>query len=355
MSKPVQARLDRVCIVMMSALGDAVHTLPVVTAIKRHHSAAHITWVLQPGSAQLARGHSGVDDIVLFDRKRGARAFLDIREKLVRRRFDLVLALQVYFKAGVITWMANAPVKLGFDRARARDVNWLFTTHRIPAHPVQHVQDQYFEFLRALGVASEPVEWDIGPWRHERDWQREFFRKLEHPIASLVVATSKLEKDWPPERWARVCDALWLDHGVQPVLVGGRSERELAAEKVIIERSSAPIISTLGMSVREMIGVIDGSVLTLSPDTGPMHMSVALRTPVISLFGYTNPKRTGPYRLYHDLIVDAYGDSGESYVPSMENRPGRMLRIQPEQVLEKLAVWRERYASEAARKVPGKV
>ena len=341
MSKPVQARLDRVCIVMMSALGDAVHTLPVVTAIKRHHSAAHITWVLQPGSAQLARGHSGVDDIVLFDRKRGARAFLDIREKLVRRRFDLVLALQVYFKAGVITWMANAPVKLGFDRARARDVNWLFTTHRIPAHPVQHVQDQYFEFLRALGVASEPVEWDIGPWRHERDWQREFFRKLE--------------QDWPPERWARVCDALWLDHGVQPVLVGGRSERELAAEKVIIERSSAPIISTLGMSVREMIGVIDGSVLTLSPDTGPMHMSVALRTPVISLFGYTNPKRTGPYRLYHDLIVDAYGDSGESYVPSMENRPGRMLRIQPEQVLEKLAVWRERYASEAARKVPGKV
>ncbi|HUF65745.1 MAG TPA: glycosyltransferase family 9 protein [Gemmatimonadaceae bacterium] len=354
MTSRIQAKLDRVCIVMMSALGDAVHTLPVITAIKRHHPAAHITWVLQPGSAQLARGHSGVDEIILFDRKRGARAFLDIRERLHKRRFDVVLALQVYLKAGIITRMTAAPVKLGFDRARARDLNWLFTTHRIPAHPVQHVQDQYFEFLHALGIQSEPVEWDIGPWRHERDWQREFFRKLEHPIASLVVATSKPDKDWPPERWARVCDALWLDHGVQPVLVGGRSERELAAGNVIVGRSSAPIISTLGMSVREMVSVIDGSVLTLSPDTGPMHMSVALGTPVISLFGYTNPKRTGPYRFCHDMIVDAYGDPGENYVASMEHRPGRMLRIQPEQVLEKLGVWRERYASEAARKVPGK-
>ncbi|CAN5215140.1 glycosyltransferase family 9 protein [soil metagenome] len=354
MSSRIQAELDRVCIVMMSALGDAVHTLPVITALKRHRPAAHVTWVLQPGSAQLARGHSGVDEIVLFDRKRGARAFLDIRERLRRRRFDLVLGLQVYLKAGIVTRMARAPVRLGFDRARARDLNWAFTTHRIPAHPIQHVQDQYFEFLHALGIRSEPVEWDIGPWRHERDWQREFFRKLEHPIASLVVATSKPEKDWPPERWARVCDALWLDHGVQPVLVGGRSERELAAEKVILGESSAPVISTLGMSVREMISVIDGSVLTLSPDTGPMHMSVALGTPVISLFGYTNPKRTGPYRLYHDLLVDEYGDPGEDYVPTMENRPGRMLRIQLEHVLEKLRVWRERYASDAARKVPGK-
>ena len=130
-------------------------------------------------------------------------------------------------------------MKLGFDRARARDVNWLFTTHRIPAREGQHVQDQYFEFLDALGVPhGEPV-WDLGPWPEERAWQREFLAGFDRPIAPIVVATSKPEKDWLPERWAEVCDALWSDFGLQPVLVGGRSPRELAAEATIVSRRAA--------------------------------------------------------------------------------------------------------------------
>jgi heptosyltransferase I len=72
-------------------------------------------------------------------------------------------------------------------------------------------------------------------------------------------------------------------------------------------------------------------------------MSVALNRPVISLIGYTNPKRTGPYRRFHDLIIDAYGEPGEDYPISMENRPGRMKRIETRDVLEKIQLWRERY------------
>ncbi|MBW3655451.1 MAG: hypothetical protein KY444_05045, partial [Gemmatimonadetes bacterium] len=146
-------RSARVLIVMMSAVGDAVHVLPVVTALKRHDPTLHITWVLQPGPASLVRGHPGVDEIVIFERKGGWRAFADVRRKLAGRRFDVVLDLQVYFKASIVTALASAPVKLGFDRARARDWNWLVTGPRIPPHAPQHVQDQYFEFLDALGVA----------------------------------------------------------------------------------------------------------------------------------------------------------------------------------------------------------
>lgn len=339
-STNVAVKMDRVGIVMMSAVGDAVHVLPVLNAIKRHSPHSHISWVLQPGPATLVRGHRSVDEIITFDRTRGLRAFTDIREELAARPFDLVINLQVYFKAGIVTALTRSPVKLGFDRARARDMNWLFTNRRIPPHEPQHVQDQYFEFLTALGIPHEPVVWDLGPWDDEREWQRNFFSRFERPVASIVVATSKPQKDWMPERWAEVVDALHHDFGMQAVLVGGRSPRELHAERVIMERATHKPVSALGSGLRPLVSILEGSELVLAPDTGPLHMSVALGTPTVSLLGYTNPKRTGPYRKFHDLMIDAYGNPGEDYPISMENRPDRMKLITVADVLSKVQIAR---------------
>ena len=220
MTIPGTWRTGRVCIVMMSAVGDTVHTLPVITALKRHAPGCRITWVLQPGPASLVRGHPAVDEIVLFEKAKGWHAYLDARRRLAGP-FDLVLALQVYFKAGLLTALLKAPVKLGFDRARARDGNWLVTTDRIPPHPPQHVQDQYFEFLHCLGVPPEPVTWDLGPWPHEREAQRRFFAALARPAVALAIGTSDREREWPAARWAELSDALVERYGMQPVLAGG--------------------------------------------------------------------------------------------------------------------------------------
>ncbi len=347
----IDARLDRICIVMMSAVGDAVHVLPVINAITRHHPAARITWVLQPGPATLVRGHPAVHEIVVFDRARGVRAFLDVRRELRRREFDLALGLQVYFKAGLITSFVRAPVKLGFDRSRARDLNWVFTNRRIAAHPDgQHVQDQYLEFLQSLGIPTEPVTWGLGPWPEERAWQREFFAGLSLPAATIIVATSKAEKDWPAERWAEVVDRLYEDFGLQAVLAGGTSPRELAAQDTIVRLARHQPVSALGSGLRKLVSILDGSAVVLSPDTGPLHMSVALERPVISLIGYSNPRRVGPYRRYRDLMIDAYGEPGEQYPISMENRMGRMPRITVAQVMEKVRIWQQRYAGDALKK-----
>jgi heptosyltransferase I len=335
--------LDRVLIVMMSAIGDAVHTLPVINAIKRQNPRSRITWVLQPGPAEFVRGHPAVDEIIVFHRSKGVRGFLEILPELRRRRFDVVINLQVYLKGGIITLFSHAPVKVGFDRSRARDLNWLFTSHRIPRHAQQHVQDQYLEFLDWLRIPAEPVEWNVGPWEHERTWQREFFARLDRPAAAIVVATSKPGKDWSPERWAETCDRLWEEYGLQPVLVGGRSPREVAAEETIIARARTPVISALGSGLRNLVGILDGSALTLSSDTGPLHMCVAMNRPVIALMGSTNPKRVGPYRRFRDLMIDKYGDPGEDYPIRMEFRRGRMDRISVADVMEKVALWHSTY------------
>ena len=328
---------------MLSAVGDAVHVLPVVNAIKRARAGARLTWVLQPGPATLVRGHPAVDEIIEFDRRRGRAAFVDVRRQLRARTFDAVLLMQPYLKAGIIAAFARAPYKLGFDRARARDLTWLFTNRHLPPRPVQHMQDQYLEFLDALGVPREPVEWGLGPWPAERAWQRDFVAGFDRPIASLVVGTSKAEKDWLPERWAALGDALWEEHGLQPVLVGGRSPRELAAEAAIVRIARHAPASALGSGLRNLVSILDASALVVSPDTGPLHMAVALGRPVISLLGYTNPARVGPYRRFRDLLVDAYGNPGEVYEATMEHRAGRMPRITVDAVLERVRRWEARY------------
>ena len=335
----------RICIVMLTALGDAVHVLPLITAIKRQAPGSRITWIVQPGAAALVRGHPDIDDLVVFERRQGVRAFLDLRQILRGRSFDVVLLLQAYLKAALLATFAPAPRRIGIDRARATDLTWLATPERLPARPLGHMQDQFLEFLDVFGIAADPLTWNLGPWPAERAWQRDFFERLRRPVAAIVVGTSKPEKDWPAERWAEVVDILTEDHGLQPVLVGGTSEREVAAARIITERAVHPPISALGSGIRPLVSILDGAALVLSPDTGPLHMSVALGTPVISLIGYADPRRTGPYRCFHDLMIDEFHDAGEDGPVTNERRHGRMRRIRVADVLGKVELWKARYAS----------
>jgi len=332
--------------VMLSALGDAVHVLPVANALKRAWPECRITWVIQPVPHQLVDGHPAIDDFVIFHRRRGLgglKAFLDVRRAMAGRHFDLLIGLQVYFKAGVITAMTSADVKLGFDRARARDAQWLFTNRRIPARGQRHVQDQYLEFLEYLGVDPEPLAWHIRLSEEERAAQTAFFTELDRPACAVVLGTSKLEKNWNAEGYARVLEQIESEHGLRPVIIGGPSpvERRIADE--VIASTDASVVDALGDDVRKLVWILEGSALLISPDTGPLHISRALETPVVGLYGYTNPKRLGPYRAFEDLIVDGYAEyPGEQYPVTSTYREG-MQRITVDAVLEKVSLAMERY------------
>jgi heptosyltransferase I len=348
---------------MMSAVGDAIQVLPVVMALRRAFRGARIAWVLQPGPFNLVRNHPAVDDFFLFprgDRGRNAPSLWralrtvrdtsrEIREMATRElngTFDLLLSLQVYFKAGLITTWAPARIKLGFDHKRARDLNWLFTTHRIPPHPrgCQHIQDQYFEFLACLGVDPEPLDYGLRMTEEEREEQSRFFTDCPGPACALVVATSDKRKNWTAEGYAEVAKALPVDFGLQPMLVGGCSEPENELAREIMTRAPGVVVDARGGDLRRLLWQLEGSDLVISPDTGPMHMARALEVPVVSLFGFTNPKRSGPYRRFTDLIVDGYARSPkEDYSPSMQKRRGGMGRVTPEGVLRKVGLARERY------------
>jgi len=340
---PAPHDLRRVCIVLLSAVGDVVHALPVVNALKRDDPTRRITWLLQPGPATLVRGHPSVDDIIVVERSHGWRGFLDARRALRAREFDITLALQDYIKAGVLTTFTRAPVRLGFDRARARDLNWLFTNAHLPANPRRHVQDEYLEFLTALGVRAEPIEWRLGPRGAERAWQREFVSRFDRPIASLVIGSSRPEKDCLPDRWAELARILYNGYGLAPVIVGARTPREETVERAIL--AGAPrTVSALDSGLPRLTAILDASALVISLDTGPLHMAVALGRPVVSLIGYTNPLRHGPYRRFQDLVVSAYGETTRDGAFCTDRRPGRMRRIAVGEVLDAVDRWRDVYA-----------
>ena len=334
---PLESPPRSVLIVMLSALGDAVHVLPVVNALRRAWPETRITWVIQPVPHALVRDHPAVDDFIVFQRRHGSsawRSYSELGQAFEGRRFDVLLALQVYLKAGLITAQAPARIKLGFDRARARDLNWLFTTHRIPPRPVGHVQDQYFEFLEVLGVDPDPVTWDLRSSEAERIEQQAFFARLDRPACAFVVGTSKPAKNWPPENYARV-----MDHvetlGMRALIVGGPSAIEQAAASRIAASTTHKPIVALGNDVRRLVWLLAGSALLVSPDTGPLHVARALDVPVVGLYGYTNPKRYGPYRKYQDLVVDGYArHPGEDYPCSMEHRPDGMSRVTVPDVID---------------------
>ena len=335
-----------ICIVMLSAIGDAVHVLPVANALKRAWPETRITWIIQPVPHKLVEGHGSIDEFIVFRRRSGWDAwtsYRDLRRAVAGRSFDLLLGLQVYFKAGLITALTPARVKMGFDRARARDAQWLFTDVRIPPRAQQHVQDQYFEFLHALGIDERPVSWEIEFTAQEREAQHAFFDALDGPACAVVVGTSKLEKNWRPEGYARVLETVVDRYGLRPVIVGGPSAVERSIADQVIRATGAPVVDALGDDLRRLAWILDGSALLISPDTGPLHISRALGTPVVGLFGYTNPKRSGPYRAYEDLVVDGYAEyPGEEYPLTHRYRDG-MKRVTVQAVMDKVDLAMERY------------
>jgi heptosyltransferase I len=340
----------RVCIVLLTGLGDVVHGLPLATALKRDDPDRHVTWVAEPMPAQILDPHPAVDRVVRYRRREGWRGVVALRQALREARrvapggaFDLTLNLNVYFKSVWPVLFSGAPHRLGFERGRAKDGVWLASNHHLPPGPRRHTQDMFLEFLAHLGVPfrppAAPADWGIHFTDAERDAQRRWVAERSgRPRAAIVPASAVAAKDWAPERWARVADALAEEHGFEVVLAGGPGARETAAARAVAERARHPLTWAMGDGVRRLAWVLDASALVLAPDTGPLHIARALGVPVVGLFGHTNPWRVGPYRAWETLWVDAYTEPGEAPDPSRFDPPAddRMAAITVDAVLDRV-------------------
>jgi heptosyltransferase I len=334
----------RIAIVRMSAIGDVVEALPVVHSIRAAAPDAHLTWVIQSVPHALVAPVAPVDEYLLFDRGGGWRGLRELRRRVAGRHWDVVITLQVALKAGLVTALLPASRKVGFDRARSTDLHSLFTRERIAARPRSHRQDEYLEFVDHLGI-PRVLQWGLGSTEEERRRYAPLAKGQGGPVAALVLAASGAERNWPAERYARL--ACLLDRrGIGTVLVGGRSPQEDAVARTVLTASPRSL-DLRAWDLRQLVYLLERSDVVVSPDTGPLHIAVALGRPTVALLGYTNPRRAGPYR-FRELAVDAFGEPGEAYDASARYRSGRMERIGEEDVLRRVEEALERYPTRPA-------
>jgi heptosyltransferase I len=342
--EPLDGR--RIAIVKLSAIGDVVEVLPVVHSVRAAAPSAHLTWIIQRAPHELVAPLGLVDEFILFDRGGGLRAYRGIQRAARGRAWDVVLDLQVALKAGLITAMLRAPRKIGFDRSRSSDMNWLFTNERIPARPPAHRQDQYLEFVDYLGIPRH-LEWGLEPTPVERVRFAGTLPPDARPTVGLVLASTGHERNWPADRYLALADQLHEQVGARVALVGAPSAAENAVAELLSRRARGPVLDLRAWDLRRLVYLLTRMDVVVAPDTGPMHIAVALGVPTVALMGYTNPLRAGPYR-FRELMVDTFSDPGERYDAGAGYRPRRMERITPEQVLERIRLALEAYPRQAA-------
>ena len=326
----------RVCIVLLTGVGDVVHGLPVANAIRRAWPKAHITWVAEPAPSYIVRPHEAVDDVVVYYKSQGLAGVRTLWRDLRRHEFDITLNLNVYTKSVWPTLFSGASRRIGFDKHRSFEGVWLASNEHLPSRPRAHTQDMFLEFVEKLGVRTDPIEWRITFTEDEQRAQAAFFEPLrDRPVVSVVPASANAKKDWPAAYNAELVDALHADFGFRVLLTGGPGERETALAREIGERASHKPVWAMGDGVRRMMWTIAGSDLVIAPDTGPVHIARACDVPVVGLYGHTNPWRVGPWRRFEDLWIDHYTEPGEAPDPSnAAPKLGRMETITVREVLE---------------------
>lgn len=304
MNEPPQ----RILLIKPSSLGDIIHALPVLAAIRRTWPQAHVAWLVGSSFASLLAGHPLLDEVIAFDRERFGRMwrspaifaeFWRFVGQIRRRHFDLVIDLQGLIRSGILAYFGGVPQRVGF--ADAREGAWLFYNRRVrcPAGAMHAVQKN-LHLAKTLGLAATPVEFPLPVSAEEsREAGQLLAAAAGGPLAGMtaVVVGARWEsKLWPATRFAELIDRVHADGGTRCVLLGAPADRALAAAIADACRGSPRPVDLVGRSsLRQLVALLDRAEQVICLDSGPMHIAAALNKPLVSIFGPTSPERTGPY------------------------------------------------------------
>ncbi len=300
-----QSRLKNILIIKPSALGDIALALPALSALRKSFPNARISWLVRPKFAPILQDHPYLDEIIIFDRKflgkayRNLKAFsalLSLIRKLRKAKFDATLDLQGLFRTAALAWLSGCPKRFGM--ADAREMAGLFYTNSVPQAPdSSHVVDYYLSITRAAGASQTPADFVFPPTDTAAGTVRSLL--TTHKVRSdnylvLIPGSAHLSKCWPAERFAALADKVSSQFGLSIVAAATKAEESIVEK--IQSLASVPIANLAGRTnLAELVALLKSAKMVVSNDTGPGHIAAALGTPLVMMFGWSNPLRIIPY------------------------------------------------------------
>ncbi len=299
-------------IVKLSAIGDVIHTLPSLAALRRLYPEAHITWVVEEAAADLVLGHPLLDRVLIFRRKNWISDLRKGRFQAVRReagefiaqlrdrRYDLVIDFHGLLKSSFVVFLSKGKRKLGYDSWQ--EMSKLFINEKIPEDMNKHAVDRYLDFPRHLGAKPAPPEF-ILPALPQAETHSDALlahhgleKKKYIAVNPVALWETKL---WDDAKFAKLADIISEKLKI-PVVFTGRDKETL--DKITAKMSTKGINIGGQTTLPELANIYKNARAVITTDSGPMHLAAAVGVPVIALFGPTDPARTGPYGAGHTVI-----------------------------------------------------
>ena len=332
-----------IALVRFSALGDVTLIVPAVRSLQRRFPNATLTWITSPLSYSLLQGLEGVH-FEIIDKPQSLADYLAFYRAFSRRTFDVVLAMQASLRINLLYPALHAPIKIGFDRTRAREGQWLCCNRSIPFVD-SHLLDSFLAFAEQLGAAPSPVTWDLPIGEADIAWAKEQIKQLPRPLIAIHPYASKAERTWLFERYAEVMHAAAQKWQAGLVLTGGNTTAELDFCARLASSAPAGTLNLCGKTTPKQLAALLGQVdVLVAPDTGPVHLATAMHTPVVGLYAVAAPSLSGPYR-QQQYIVNRYPEAVRKFlgkdplnIPwnTRVHHPQAMALIQTEDVLRQL-------------------
>ncbi|MGN6749728.1 MAG: glycosyltransferase family 9 protein [Xanthobacteraceae bacterium] len=359
---------DKILLIKLSAVGDVVHTIPVLNKLRRRYPRAQLDWLVTPAIAELLRYHPAITNIVEFEREVWSTpwrlkpfvAYGRLAGRLRAAAYDLVVDMHGQFRTAALTLATGAPVRIGFDRPRAsvwdasprkfpeqarkhawqgaREGSWLAYTHHIPVPTLDlHAVDRYLNVGPILGLDTGRADFSFPIPRSAISRVDTLLSQYGTGRANLVVmapGTVWETKHWGTDKFAQVARH-FLSKGLGVILTGSQRERVVCEE---VAASAPGVVDLAGMTtLSELAALISRSVISITNDSGPMHLAVALDRPVISIFGPTDPVWIGPYART-DSVLHADLECSPCYLRTLKQCPhdhACMRSVSPLAVIER--------------------
>lgn len=301
-------RPSRILIVRLSALGDVVHALPLLDALRRAHPGAHIGWLVEDRAASLLVGHPQIDRVWVAPRSEASRllrrgrllaaagVLLRFVRELRAARYALTIDVQSNGRSSALAWASGARRRIGFSSVYAKEwAPWL-STERVSPDRRLHKVARNLELLGPLGVDTRGARPRLAISEAARARARERTASLGRPRVALHPGVSGFGaiKQWEPARFARTARRLAEEHGACCIVTWGPGERELA-EGVVAASGGAARLAPRTDSILELAALYELCDLVVGGDTGPLHLAAALGVPVVGLYGPKDPEIYGPW------------------------------------------------------------